>query len=75
MLDLNRNEAWLLEELLFDELDAEAERSDLLTALPELRHRAVAVDDDDDDDELGLRSLLDLPEAQSKAWRSSMNRI
>jgi len=65
MLDLNEDDLWWVEELEADE------PSDLLRTMPELRQYAAA--SLDDEEEVGLRSLLDLPEAQSKAWWRNAN--
>jgi len=64
MLDLDQDEMWWVEELEGDE------PSDLLRTMPELRQYAAAPLDED---EGGLRSLLDVPEAQSKAWWRNAN--
>jgi hypothetical protein len=58
---LNENDLWLLEEDIPTE-----EPSDLLVTMPEMRQW---VDPDRPDEPLGLRSLLEYPEALSKAWR------
>jgi hypothetical protein len=57
---LNPNDLWLMEEVL--SLDEPAE---LLLTMPEIRQ---LVDPDRHDDELGWRSILERPEALSKAW-------
>lgn len=57
---LDRNDPWLMEEEL--PLD---EPADVLRTMPEIRQ---LLDPDRHDDELGLRSLLEHPEALSKAW-------
>ena len=64
MLDLDQDDVWLVEELEADE------PSDLLRTMPELRQYAAAPLDEE---EVGLRSLLDVPEAQSKAWWRNAN--
>jgi hypothetical protein len=64
MLDLDQDDVWLVEELEADE------PSELLRTMPELRQYAVAPPDEED---VGLRSLLDAPEAQSKAWWGNAN--
>jgi hypothetical protein len=64
MLDLDQDEMWWVEELEADE------PSDLLRTMPELRHYAAAPLEEEG---VGLRSLLDVPEAQSKAWWRSAN--
>lgn len=53
-----RDDLWLVEELRIEE------PSDPLT-IPEIRHHTVH---EPHDEELGLRSLLERPEALSKAW-------
>ena len=53
------DDLWLMEE------DAFEERSDLLRMMPEIRHYL----DPERGEERGLRSLLEQPEALSKAWR------
>jgi hypothetical protein len=58
---LDQTDLWLVEEEL--PLD---EPADVLTAMPEIRQ---LVDPERDDEELGLRSILERPEALSKAWR------
>lgn len=65
MLNLDRDDLWWMEELEADE------PSDLLRTMPELRQYASAPLDDEE--EVGLRSLLDVPEAQSKAWWRDAN--
>ena len=57
---LNQNDLWLMDEEL--PLD---EPADVLQTMPEIRQ---LIDTDRHDDELGLRSLLEHPEALSKAW-------
>jgi hypothetical protein len=57
---LNENDdLWLLEEPASDEPSE-------LFSIPEIRHHLVR---DSLADEVGLRSLLERPEALSKAWR------
>ncbi len=56
---LHQNDLWLDEELPLDE------PADVLRTMPEIRQ---LVDPDRHDDELGLRSVLEHPEALSKAW-------
>ena len=58
---LDKKDLWLMEEEL--PLD---EPSDVLLTLPEIRQ---LVDPDRDEEELGLRAILDRPEALSRAWR------
>jgi hypothetical protein len=53
------DDLWLTEELSIDE------PSELLRAMPELRQYVRA---DHPDDDFGLRSILEHPEALSKAW-------
>jgi hypothetical protein len=60
---LDPNDLWLMEEEL--PLD---EPADVLSTMPEIRQR---VDPDQNDDELGLRSILERPEALYEAWRQS----
>jgi hypothetical protein len=60
---LDQKDLWLMEEVL--SLDEPAE---LLRTMPEIRQ---LVDPDRHDDELGLRSILERPEALSKAWRQT----
>ena len=64
MLDLDQEDMWWVEELEADE------PSDLLRTMPEFRQYAAAPLDEE---EVGLRSLLDVPEAQSKAWWRNAN--
>ena len=64
MLDLDQDDMWWVEELEADE------PSDLLRTMPELRQYAAAPLDEE---AVGLRSLLDVPEAQSKAWWRNAN--
>jgi hypothetical protein len=52
-------------DLSFLDEPVEEDAAELLRALPEFRHE-VAFEPDDDD--LGLRSLLERPEAFSHAW-------
>ena len=60
---LDTDDLWLMaEELPIDE------PADVLRAMPEIRQR---VDVDPGDEELGLRSILERPEALSQAWRHS----
>jgi hypothetical protein len=65
----DRNELLLMEEELLLELMEEAhpldEPGDLFRTIPEIRQ---FVDQDRDDEELGMRSILERPEALSKAW-------
>ncbi len=56
---LDPNDLWLMEEVL--SLDESAE---LLRTMPEIRQLV----DGRHDDELGLRSILERPEALAKAW-------
>jgi hypothetical protein len=61
---MHSEEALILEDLSFDEAP------DIVAAmtLPDLRH--YVEEDHDDDDDLGLRTLLENPEALSKSfWR------
>jgi len=53
------------DDLLFIEEPPVDDGSDLLWMLPEIRRRATPPRRDEG---LGLRSLLERPEAQSKAW-------
>jgi hypothetical protein len=62
---LDQNDLWLLEE----ELPID-EPADALLTMPEIRQW---VDPDRDDEELGLRSILERPEALSQAWRHTMH--
>jgi predicted glycosyltransferase len=64
MLELDQDDLWLVEELEADE------PSELLRTMPELRQYAAIPRGDE---EVGLRSLLDVPEAQSKAWWRDAN--
>lgn len=57
---LDQKHLWLMEEV--SSLD---EPSDLLRTMPEIRQLVAP---DRHDDELGLRSILERPEALSKAW-------
>jgi hypothetical protein len=59
MLELNQDDEWLMEELEADE------PSELLRTMPELRQYTAVPPGDE---AVGLRSLLDVPEVQSKAW-------
>ena len=60
---LTRDDMWLVEEPALDE------PSDIL-AIPEIR-RVVAREWRDE--ELGLRSLLERPEAMPRAWREAVS--
>ncbi|HXX67129.1 MAG TPA: hypothetical protein VEK07_08105 [Polyangiaceae bacterium] len=60
---LDPNELWLLEEGL--PVDEPVE---VLLTMPEIRQ---LVDPDRDDEQLGLRSIVEQPEALSKAWRQT----
>jgi hypothetical protein len=60
---LDQNDLWLLEE----EMPVD-EPADAMLTMPKIRE---LVDSDRYDDELGLRSILERPEALSKAWRQS----
>ena len=60
---LNHSDPWLMEEMVLPD-----ESDDLLRTMPEIRQM---VDPDRHDDELGLRSILERPEALSKAWWDS----
>ena len=57
---LDQNDPWVLEEAM--PLD---EPADVLRTMPEIRQ---LVDPNRQDDDLGLRSILEHPEALSKAW-------
>ncbi len=58
---LDQTEPWLMEEeMLLDE------PSDLLLTMPEIRQLA---DPRRPEEQLGLRSILECPEALSRAWR------
>jgi hypothetical protein len=59
------DELWLMEELSADE------PSELLRSLPEIRR---CFEPERSDDEVGLRAILDRPEALSKAWRRQARR-
>jgi len=59
---LDPNDLWLMEELPLDE------PADVLLAMPEIRQ---LVSPDHGDEELGLRSILERPEALTQAWRQS----
>ena len=48
-----------------DEAEAAEDPAELLKALPEIRHEVAPAPADDD---LGLRSLLERPEAFAHAW-------
>jgi hypothetical protein len=61
---MDRNDAVLME-LLEEELPLD-EPADMLRTIPEFRQW---VDPESHDDELGLRSILEHPEALSRAWR------
>ena len=54
-----RDASWLVEEPVLDE------PADLLTTIPELRHHIAHEPHDDD---LGLRALLEMPEAPPSPW-------
>jgi hypothetical protein len=60
---LSKADLWLVEEPALDE------PSDIL-AIPEIRQ---FVAHDQHDDELGLRSLLERPEAMPRAWREAVH--
>jgi hypothetical protein len=55
----DQDDLWLMEELPIDE------PSELLNTMPEIRQY---LDPDRRDEEGGLRSILERPEALSKAW-------
>lgn len=55
---LDHDDLWLLEELPLEE------PSELLQTMPEIKQYVGA----DPDDEAGLRSILNRPEALTKAW-------
>jgi hypothetical protein len=57
---LDQNDLWLLEEE-----PPPDEPADLLRTMPEIRQ---LVDPDRDDEQLGLRSILERPEALSRVW-------
>jgi hypothetical protein len=58
---LDKNDLWWMEEEVLSVDDP----ADLLRTMPEIRQ---LVDPDRHDDELGLRAMLERPEALSKAW-------
>ena len=58
---LHQDDLWLMEE----DLPVD-EPADVLLTMPEIRQ---LFDPDRDAEELGLRSILDRPEALSRAWR------
>lgn len=58
---LTRNASWLVEEPVLDE------PADLLTTIPQIKHHIAH---EPHDDELGLRALLDTPEAPAPPWWS-----
>jgi hypothetical protein len=60
---LDQNDLWLLE----DELPLD-EPADVLLTMQEVRQ---LFDPDRSDEELGLRSILEQPEALAEAWRRS----
>jgi hypothetical protein len=62
---LDQNDLWRMEE----ELPVD-EPVDVLLTMPEIRQ---LVDPHHDDGELRLRSILERPDALSKAWRQSMH--
>lgn len=57
---LSEDDLWLMEELPGDE------PAELLRTMPEIRQ---SLDPERTDEEIGLRSILEHPEALSKAWR------
>jgi predicted glycosyltransferase len=56
---LDQDDLWLMEELPTDD------PAELLRTMPEIRQ---VLDPDRRDEEIGIRSILDRPEALSKAW-------
>lgn len=48
------------------------ESSDLLT-IPELKHCLTSHRDEDEEDDLGLRSLLEHPEALARSFRQQLH--
>ena len=62
---LKENDLWLMDAELAIE-----EPSDVLLTVPEMRE---LLEPDADDDGIGLRSMLERPEALSKAWSRTLN--
>ncbi len=59
---VDQDDLWLMEDELPDE------PTELFWAMPEIR---LLADPERNDEDLGLRSILEDPEALSKAWRRS----
>jgi hypothetical protein len=63
---VDRKDAWLME-LMEEDLPLD-EPAEMLRTMPEIR---LLLDPESHDDGLALRSVLEHPEALSKAWRRS----